>query len=63
MDFGDALQELLNRGFSLDEGPPPVLTGPSGNSLYDPTKAELVQLATGMTIDSVKKERETRSQQ
>lgn len=52
--FGEAGQELLDRGWLWDAG---MLTSPSGAVIKNPTPEEVLKLRLGMTIAAVIAER------
>jgi|GraSoiStandDraft_41_1057321.scaffolds.fasta_scaffold4721637_1 hypothetical protein len=55
MELGDALDELVARGWKWDGE---VLTNPSGKKIERPSESELLKLKIGVSIKTVLAERE-----
>jgi len=61
MEYGNAVKDLLARGYSIewstDETRVVRVTNRSGDTLEEPSSAELVQLVTGMTMKAIREAR------
>jgi hypothetical protein len=61
MEYGNAVKDLLARGYSIewstDETRVVRVTNKDGETLEEPSSAELVQLVTGMTMKAIREAR------